>query len=210
MLDLKNTSAYRHPHSNRPDRSDLGFGPQVVNKIGHEKEELAFGRDYSRPPCVRDNSNTISACYYVHAILPVKCPPPSFYSLFYCPEFAIVSEDLCLCGSGHLCFSFFYKLSSYPSTTTLIVHLPPYLRFSPHHYDCWPAASHLIPILRRTHVCAPLANQKVSTSHTDKMQQQTDMAIDYSTCPSKQSVPARSSTSSKPQAPKRKCQTAAR
>jgi hypothetical protein len=38
MLNLKNTSAYRHPHSNRPDCSDLRFGPQVVNKIGHEKK----------------------------------------------------------------------------------------------------------------------------------------------------------------------------
>lgn len=46
------------PALNRPDRSDLRFGPHVVNKIGPRKEELAFGRDYSRSPCVRDNSNT--------------------------------------------------------------------------------------------------------------------------------------------------------
>jgi len=58
MLNLQSTSAYRYPHSNRPDRSDLRFGPQVVNKIGPRQEELAFGRDYSRPTCVRDNSNT--------------------------------------------------------------------------------------------------------------------------------------------------------
>jgi hypothetical protein len=48
MMNLKNISAYRHPHSNRPDRSDLRFGLHIVNKIGHDKEEPAFGRDYSR------------------------------------------------------------------------------------------------------------------------------------------------------------------
>lgn len=109
ILDLKNTSAYRHPHSNRPDRSDLRFGPQVVNKIGHEKKSQPLDATIHVNRAYVTIATTISACYYVHAILPVKCPPPSFYSLFYCPEFAIVSEDLCLCGSGHICFAFFYK-----------------------------------------------------------------------------------------------------
>ena len=122
MLNIKNTSAYRHPHSNRPDRSDLRFRPQVDNKIDHQKKDQsldatihvhrAFVTIATRP--IHDKRLLLCPCYSSSEV------PFSFLLFtFYCLEFAIVSEDLCLYGSGHLCFHFSYKSSSYLPTTTL-------------------------------------------------------------------------------------------
>lgn len=126
-----------------------------------------------------DRAYVTIATRLIHDKRLLSCPcysssevPFSFLiSTFYCPEFAIVGEDLGLYGSGHLFFAFFYRSSTYPSKTTLVFSLCIYVHifvFQPQHHDCWSVASHLIPNLRRTHVCAPLANRQVSFSPTDR------------------------------------------
>jgi len=95
VSNLRITSAYRHPHSNRPGRSDLRFRPEVANKIGHRKKSQTLDATIHvhlvyvtiTTSLIHDKRLLLCPCYSTS-----EEPLPFLLFTFYCLAFAIVVQ----------------------------------------------------------------------------------------------------------------------